>query len=77
MNYEYLTTAEIAEMLDVSRDTVRRIFRNEPGVLNIVGLRKNGAREYRILRIPRSVFHQFIERRASTSVVVATMEKLK
>ena len=77
MNYEYLTTAEVAEKLDVSRDTVRRMFKNEPGVLNIVAKRKSGAREYRILRIPRSIFNQVIERRAATSVVGATMEKLK
>lgn len=64
MNEQYLTVAEVAEMLDVSSDTVRRVFADEPGVINI-GPRNRGAdRPYRILRIPRAVLERFLAERA-------------
>jgi len=51
MNEQFRTVAEVAEMLGVSRDTVRRMFADEPGVIDL-GRRNNtkGKRRYRVLR---------------------------
>jgi hypothetical protein len=50
----HYTVAEIAKLWRVSRDTVRRLFEDEPGVIVIFKF-KPGNRRYRTLRIPRSV----------------------
>jgi transcriptional regulator GlxA family with amidase domain len=50
----YYTVAEIAELWRVSRDTVRRLFEDEPGVIVIFKF-KPETRPYRTLRIPQSV----------------------
>ena len=47
--------AEIAEAWGVNAETVRRIFRNEPGVLVISSDRKKYRKSYATLRIPESV----------------------
>lgn len=60
MNEQYLTVAEVAEMLDVSQDTVRRMFRNEAGVIDVRSHKRHTSRPYRILRIPRSVLTRVI-----------------
>ena len=54
MEEQYLTVAEVATMLKISRDTVRRMFATEPGVLNVGPLHGAG-RRYRVLRIPLGV----------------------
>lgn len=64
MNDEYLTVAEVADMLDVSEDTVRRMFASEPGVINLGHEQEPGSRRYRILRIPRRVLNRVINERA-------------
>jgi predicted DNA-binding transcriptional regulator YafY len=64
MNEKYLTVAEVATMLDVSEDTVRRMFANEPGVINLGHEQEPGSRRYRILRIPRRVLNRVIDERA-------------
>jgi len=46
---------QIAEILSLSPDSVRRIFENEPGVLVVERPRVYGKRRYRTLRIPESV----------------------
>ena len=55
------TLAEVAERLKVNDDTVRRMFRHEPGVIVICFPRK-GRRVYRTLRIPESVLDRVISR---------------
>ena len=47
---------KVARAKDVSRDTIIRLFENEPGVI-VLGSRNSsgGKRRYRTLRIPRSV----------------------
>jgi hypothetical protein len=52
----HYTVAEIAEMWNLSAETVRRLFGNEPGVL-VIGDDDpdSGTRRYRTLRIPESV----------------------
>jgi Helix-turn-helix domain len=65
MNEKFRTVAEVAEMLGVSRDTLRRLFADEPGVIDL-GRREatRGKRRYRLLRIPSTVVARFLERRS-------------
>ena len=49
---------------EVSADTVRRMFGNEPGVVNLGRSGEGDGRSYRILRIPRRVLNRVIEARA-------------
>jgi excisionase family DNA binding protein len=62
MDETLLSIAEVADMLNISRDTVRRMFETEPGVIN-VGPRHRAGRQYRILRIPRSVLNRVMAAR--------------
>lgn len=50
----HFTLAEIAAMWRISREKVRRLFLNEPGVICFHGL-KNNTREYNTYRVPESV----------------------
>ena len=45
---------EVAKMLRVSVDTIRRLLAHEPGVI-VIYIPKKGKRPYRTLRIPQSV----------------------
>jgi hypothetical protein len=56
----FLTLADAAERLKV-KDTIRRLFLNEPGVVVICFPRK-GRRVYRTVRIPESVFQRVVTR---------------
>jgi transcriptional regulator GlxA family with amidase domain len=52
----HYSVQEIAELWQLSRTTVARIFRDEPGVLKIGRERpRRGSRAYMTLRIPESV----------------------
>lgn len=62
MEEEYLTVAAVAEILNISRDTVRRMFDTEPGVLN-VGPSHGAGRRYRVLRIPLGVLKRVMSAR--------------
>jgi hypothetical protein len=61
-----LTVKEISENWKISKDSVRRIFSSEPGVLRIghdtrlVG--RKYQRSYFTLRIPRSVYLRVLDR---------------
>jgi Helix-turn-helix domain len=57
---EYLTPAEVAEILKVSLNTVIRRFENVPGVIDLGSTEKMHRRRYRTLRIPRSVLNRFV-----------------
>ncbi len=46
---------EVASMWHVSDDTVRRLFRDEPGVLKFGGGESRFKRGYEVLRLPESV----------------------
>lgn len=54
----HYTVAEIAAMWNLSKDTVRRIFQNEPGVLVLGGRSQGHKRCYTTLRIPQSVLER-------------------
>jgi len=49
-------------MLNISRDTVRRMFNGEPGVIN-VGPQLGAGRRYLVLRIPRGVLNRVMAAR--------------
>ena len=51
----HYTVQEVADAWKLSRDKVRRLFENEPGVVVIQNLRPFGKQSYRTLRIPESV----------------------
>jgi hypothetical protein len=54
----HYTVAEIAAMWNLSKDAVRRMFQDEPGVL-VLGARSSGRkRRYTTLRIPQSVLEK-------------------
>ncbi len=65
MNEQFRTVAEVAEMLGLSKDTVRRLFADEQGVIDL-GRHEptRGKRRYRVLRIPSAVVARFLERRS-------------
>jgi transcriptional regulator GlxA family with amidase domain len=50
----HYTVSELASDWNVSRDTIRRLFLHEQGVLNL-GKAKKNKRVYRALRIPQSI----------------------
>ena len=51
----HYTVEEIARLWGLSKDSVRRLFKNEPGVLAISPRHGKGKRSYVTLRIPSSV----------------------
>jgi hypothetical protein len=54
----YYTIDEIAAIWKVSRDSVRKIFRRESGVLAFSAPRRPGKRSYTTLRVPQSVLER-------------------
>jgi hypothetical protein len=52
---ETSTCKELAERWSLGESTIRRIFRDEPGVLRIPHSRRRGKRDYISIRIPASV----------------------
>ena len=77
----HLKISEIAEQWNVSYDTARRLFMDEPGVLKIgepsrllKGRNKKYKRGYAMLRVPRAVFlrvqDRLMHKRGPDSAVV-------
>jgi hypothetical protein len=63
----HFTIDQIAETWSLSRDTVTRIFEDEPGVLVVQAPRgKRGRRGYRTFRVPGSVVER-VHRRMSVA----------
>lgn len=60
----HFTVAEVAVMWNLSEDAVRRLFRNEPGVLHLSRAAKGKTRRrpYTTLRIPQSVVERVHKR---------------
>jgi hypothetical protein len=54
----HYTVAEIADMWNLSKDAVRRLFCNEPGVLILGSPAHETKRRYTTLRIPQSVLER-------------------
>jgi hypothetical protein len=60
----HYTVAEIASRWNLSKDAVRRLFCNEPGVLILSNSAARGKRRYTTLRIPQSVLERVHRRLA-------------
>lgn len=58
----FYTTAEIAAMIKVHAETVRRIFSDEAGVIKLTSSGKNGKSHRVTLRIPRHVLQRVLRR---------------
>jgi DNA-binding transcriptional regulator YhcF (GntR family) len=66
---QLLTPRQVAEILQVSVDTVNRKFQNIDGVLNMGSGETFSKRRYTQLRIPRAVLNRFLEScKVSTTV---------
>jgi hypothetical protein len=50
----HFTVEQIASLRNLSADTIRRLFSNEPGVI-VISKPRARKRVYRVLRIPESV----------------------
>ena len=61
-NQTHCTVDQVAEMLNMSRDSVTRLFREEEGVLKITRPGNRYKRTYTTLRIPESVLNRVYQR---------------
>jgi hypothetical protein len=55
LSERHYTISAIAQLWGLSKDSVRRLFKNEPGVIAISPRQRRGKRAYVTLRIPASV----------------------
>ena len=55
MYERHYSPADLGELWNLSADTVRRMFENEPGVLVFENPERSSHRRFRTLRIPESV----------------------
>jgi hypothetical protein len=63
---ETFTVAEIASLWKLSRDTIQRMFEDEPGVISLGEKNPRGKRKRVTLRIPRAVMNRVKKRRSNT-----------
>jgi hypothetical protein len=62
LSARYYSVKEIADLLNLSQDCVRKLFQNEPGVLVLGDQSTKYKRRYTTLRIPESVFCRVVRR---------------
>jgi hypothetical protein len=62
MYERHYSPAELGELWNLSADTVRRMFENEPGVLVFENPVRSSSRRFRTLRIPESVAERVYSR---------------
>ena len=55
---KHFTISEVASLWQLSEDTIRKIFRDQPGVLKIGSAEKRRKRGYIVLRIPETVLQK-------------------
>jgi len=67
----HYSPAEIAQLWGLSQDSVRRLFKNEPGVLAVSPRQCRGKRAYVTIRIPASVVER-VYRKLSIVKVLTT-----
>jgi hypothetical protein len=60
------TVTQIALMWQLSRDTIQRLFEEEPGVVTLGAKNPRGKRRRVTLRIPREVMERVKKRRSNT-----------
>ncbi|MGB7945131.1 MAG: hypothetical protein WCF42_17625 [Terriglobales bacterium] len=63
MEERYYTVAEAAKIIKVSRDTITRLFADEPGVVDLGSPEQLHKRRYRVLRIPHAVFNRVLHQK--------------
>jgi hypothetical protein len=72
MYEKHYAPAELGDLWNLSADTVRRMFENEPGVLVFENPERSSHRRFRTLRIPESVaarvYSRFSNARLATGV---------
>jgi len=56
------TVSEVAALMGLSRQTVTRLFENEPGVTILERPERMHKRRYRSIRIPRAVYERVASR---------------
>jgi hypothetical protein len=56
------TPSEVADFWQVDVEMIRRIFRDEPGVMVLQSPQKKGKRPYKTIRIPQSVLERVHKR---------------
>lgn len=64
---KHYTVAEISNLWQLSEDTIRKIFRDQPGVLKLASPERRFRRGYCVLRIPESILqkvHESLRKRA-------------
>jgi len=59
---KHYSVQELAEIWNLSEDTIRRLFREEPGVMKINATQGRRKRRYVVLRLPESVVMRVHER---------------
>jgi transcriptional regulator GlxA family with amidase domain len=64
---QHLTVGQIARIRNLSTNTVRRLFVNEPGVI-VLCKPKARKRVYRVLRIPESIERRVFARLTNNSI---------
>lgn len=62
---ENFTVAQVASLWHLSRDTIQRIFQDEPGVVTLGNKNPRGKRRRVTLRIPRAVMDRVKKRRSN------------
>jgi hypothetical protein len=68
----HYSPAELAELWNLSADTVRRMFENEPGILVFENPVRSSSRRFRTLRIPESVAQRVYSRFSNSEVAVGS-----
>ena len=64
---EHFTVNQVAQRRNLSTNTVRRLFANEPGVV-VICRPKPKKRTYRVLRIPESVERRVFARLTNSNL---------
>ncbi len=62
LSEKYYSVKEIADLLNLSQDCVRKLFQNEAGVLVLGDQSSKYKRRYTTLRIPESVLRRVVRR---------------
>lgn len=62
LSARYYSVKEIADLLNLSQDCVRKLFQNEPGVLVLGDQSTKHKRRYTTLRIPEAVLRRVVRR---------------
>jgi hypothetical protein len=70
MYERHYSPAELGELWNLSADTVRRMFEQEPGVLVFENPDRSSSRRFRTLRIPESVAQRVYSRLSNSQVDV-------